>query len=502
MLNISFGCLNLRSYVLLFMTIMMMLAMVDGCDIHQSEQASLPPPSPPSLPPSLPPLPNHHPTHQSTGPESHEGILHPSSRHRHRSDSMDSEADFPGLNSPTGPKARRLSGPSSHSGAFVSSRPTSFPMDSSGGSGATGNGGVLSSSGVFVSAAMEAGGVARSGGGGGSLNGEKAREGANNAIPARFKHLAPSWSNLKQLPSFGGSFSGSSSVGGSSVGSRSGSESESDCETPRARKKEGGREEENNHAFQRGDPSVVGGREGVRRPLGTRPSASNRNARALPAKVNPMPGDVDKPVAAPILTSPPDINLAAGDTAPPHAAEEEGAKTTTTLPMERKSLAWGINLESPLSASAAGNNDAAEGGPVFGETAAAGGGLEEEEEDAGQLSPLAYERACAEGGGGGGRQPPGSHSRRCVNSGTISASLFSRNDGRPRNTSALLTGLIFRRWWLAVGELCDLVRPYPPRLEFSFAKTCPLLLSLSHAESIKRQKVCLLPPPHTRTLRP
>ncbi|CAN0547137.1 unnamed protein product, partial [Ectocarpus sp. 12 AP-2014] len=94
---------------------------------------------------------------RSTGPESHEGILHPSSRHRHRSDSVDSEADFPGLNSPTGPKARRLSGPSSHSGAFVSSRPTSFPMDSSGGSGATGHGGVRSSSGVFVPAAMAAG---------------------------------------------------------------------------------------------------------------------------------------------------------------------------------------------------------------------------------------------------------------------------------------------------------------------------------------------------------
>ncbi|CAN0477713.1 unnamed protein product, partial [Ectocarpus sp. 8 AP-2014] len=347
---------------------------------------------------------------RSTGPESHEGILHPSSRHRHRSDSMDSEADFPGLNSPTGPKARTLSGPSSHSGSFVSSRPTSFPMDSSGASGATGNGGVRSSSGVFVTAAMAAGGVARSGGEGegGSLNGEKASEGANNAIPARFKHLAPSWSNLKQLPSFGGSFSGSSSVGGSSVGSRSGSESESesDCETPRARKKKGGgREEENNHAFQRGDPSVVGGGEGVRRPLRTRPSASNGNASALPVKVNPMPGDVDKPAAAPIFTSPPDINLDAGDTAPPHAAEEEEATTTmTTPPMEGKSLAWGINLESPLSASAAGNNDAAEGGAVFGETAAAGGGLEgeEEEEDAGQLSPLAYERACAEGGGGGG----------------------------------------------------------------------------------------------------
>ncbi|CAN0558722.1 unnamed protein product, partial [Ectocarpus sp. 12 AP-2014] len=112
-----------------------------------------------------------------------------------------------------------------------------------------------------------------------------------------------------------------------------------------------------------------------------------------------MPGDVDKTAAAPIFTSPPDINLDAGDTAPPHAAEEAATRTTTTTPpMETKSLAWGINLQSPLSASAAGNDDTAEGGPVFGETAAEGGGLEEEEEENfGQLSPLAYERGCAEG---------------------------------------------------------------------------------------------------------
>lgn len=331
---------------------------------------------------------------------------------------MESDADFPGLNSPTGPKARRLSVPSSPSGSFVSLRPTSVPLDSGGGGGATCNGGVRSSPEALVSAAMAAGEVARSGGGGGHLNGEKAREGANNAIPARFKHLAPSWSNLKQLPSFGGSFSGSSSVGSSSVGSRSGSESESDCETPRARTREGGREEENNHALQRGDQPVGGG-GGMRRPLGSRPSASNGSAQ--PATVTTLPGDVDKPAPAPIFTSPSNINLDAGDTAPPHGAEEEEEATTTTPPMARKSLAWGINLQSPLSTSAAANNDAAEGSPVLGETAAGvGGELEEEEEEAEQLSPLAYERACAEDDGGG-RQPPGSHSIRCVNNGTVSA---------------------------------------------------------------------------------